>query len=150
MDLAPNSASEDGSRSERLGVAGGDGLAGHAYNGGGGGVFFGASAIAAGAGFPLGLDGDVAEFSGHAVHAVPDFSVENDAPADAGTERNERRRCGMPRAAPSHCSPRAATLASLSRNDAGAQSALDFVAHGIVFPSGKVGRLAHGSGSPCR
>ena len=101
--------------------------------------------IAAAAGDAVGLDGDVSELAGHAVHAVKNFSVQNDGAADAGAERDHRHVVDVAaRAQPFLAESR--HLGVVVEEDARAQAALDFVAHGIVGPAGKIGRLAHHPG----
>ena len=101
--------------------------------------------ISAAARNAVGLNGDVAKFAGHAIHAVKDFSVEDDGAADAGAQRDHRHVVdAAARAQPFFA--KSSHLGVVVEKDARAQAALDYVAHRIVGPSGKVGRLAHHAG----
>ncbi len=96
------------------------------------------------------FEGDVPEFARHAIHAVPDFSPQHNATADAGSQGEH----GHIRDATGSAQPLLAESGNarvVLEDHAGvvfreSQAALDFRAGGIVFPAGKVGRLPHHSG----
>ena len=87
----------------------------------------------------------MAKLTRHAVHAVEDFAVQNDGAADAGAQRDHRHVVNAAaRAQPLFA--KSGDFGVVVEKDAGAQAALNFIAHGIVGPSGKVRGLAHHSG----
>ncbi len=101
--------------------------------------------IAAAAGNTVGFDGDVSKLTRHAVHAVEDFTVQDDGAADASAQCEHRHIVdATARAQPFFAE--SGDFGVVIEEDAGAEAALDFVAHGIVGPSGKVGGLAHHAG----
>ena len=103
--------------------------------------------IAAAARNAVRLDGDVAKLSGHAIHAVEDFAIQDDGAADAGAEREHRKIVNATaRAQPLFAE--SGDIGVVIEEDSRAQAALDFVAYGIIGPSGKVGGLAHHSRFP--
>ena len=134
-----------GQLGKRWCVAGFDCFAGHAHDRGRGSIALGASVIAAAAWDAVGLDGDVAKLSGHAVHAVEDFSIQNNGTADAGAEGDHHHVVDAAAGA-QPLFAESSDFGIVVKEDASAQAALDFIAHRIVGPAGKIGRLAHHSG----
>ena len=89
----------------------------------------------------------MSKFACHTAHAIEDFSVQDDRTADAGAERDHRHVVGIAsRTQPFF--PQSCEIRVVVEEDARAQAPLDFIAHGIVGPAGKVGGLAHHSGFP--
>ena len=124
----------------------GDGFAGHAEDGAGGGVAFGASAVAAAARMAFGFEGDVAELAGHAIHAVPDFSLKHDAAADSGAKGDDGH-VGDAAGGAQPLLAEGGDVGVVFEDDAGAEAAFDLGAHWIFFKPREVGGLAqHSSG----
>jgi hypothetical protein len=100
---------------------------------------------AAAAGISIGFDRDVTELAGHAVHAVPDFSSEHDAATDSGAESDDSH-VGDAAGSAEPLLAEGGDVGVVFEDDGGAQTALDFIAHGILFKAREVGGLAEHSG----
>jgi hypothetical protein len=100
--------------------------------------------IAAAAGDAVGFDGDVSKLSGHAVHPVEDFSARTMAPPMPVPRVIIAMLSAAARSQPLFAE--GSDFGVVVKKDAGAQAALDFIAHRIVGPAGKIGGLAHHPG----
>src|SRR5262249_30229077 len=100
-----------------------------------------ASTIAAATGMTFGFDSGMSEFASHAVHAVPDFSADDEPSADTGAERKHGHVVKFSCCAEPLFSE-GGDVGIVFEDDDGIEAALDFSAHGIIRPSGKVRRFA--------
>src|SRR5215471_14985231 len=87
----------------------------------------------------------MAEFAGHAAHAVENLAVENDGPADAGAQGQHGHVVGVASRAHPFLAE-GGDVGVVVEIDASSEAAFNHVAHGIVLPAGEVGGFPHHAG----
>ena len=109
----------------------------HAYDRRCAGKLLKATVVSAGAWRALGIDRHVARLTGHAGHAVPQRSFDNDAATDARSQRQHARTIVLARGTEPEFA-HSGRIRIVFQDDLGAQPALNLLADGIVIPPGQV------------